>query len=271
MPTVKEYKDDPGYYIRARPPDTGNINYKIKSEAYPIIEGYGLGHGDEITWDMIRSMKSLGFIYTDGSGVLDVGEFEPDPEQLEQTSLSEQQANDLLETIQEHYHLGPEQLETVCSILGIEILGLDTERIQNSLKKGVSSLINSENFLTKSTLKYDSLDEVSVAPLVQKSEDQDGNDELKMSINLISTADIDNSDYLNLLCHSINVSYEQGIDEWLVGFSDNRSWDAKSEITQQVSHLIPVFINELESLGIDPGDPEELPEPDWRNFTDVPF
>lgn len=272
MPTFNQRDSDGGYYIVARPPEAGIITYQVGSDADPIVEDYGLRSGEEISWEVIQALKAIRCISTNESGIIEPGDdFEPDPELLKEASLSGQEAESLLDSIQKHHDLSQEELDVIYSVLGIEPPGIDTGRVQNSLSQEVSSLIESEKFPIESTLKYDSLDEISVAPLVQRSEDQDRSDDLKISVNLISTSDIDNSEDLNLLCHSINVSHEQGIDEWLIGFSDTRSWDVRSEITQQVSHLLPIFISELKSLGIDPGAPEELPGPTWRDFEDVTY
>ncbi|WP_154019910.1 hypothetical protein [Halococcus sediminicola] len=284
MPIVKEYKDNPGYYIHARPPDTGNINYKIKSEAYSIIESCGLRHEDEITWDMIRSMKSLGFIYTDSSGVLDVGEFEPDPDQLKETTLSRQKARELLATIQKHRDLTQEELETICSILGIEVPESDLEALESRLNTVITSLVKTEEFPISSFIMAVDRDFLSVR--MRSSDRLDRSKEITIHIEIVqdyiapSTPD---GEYVNDsvppdtayiiptyggVSHNISVTPREGITDWIVAFGHDISWSIRSEALRQVGQLIPLIVEELENAGMEPGRPEDLPDPMLKSSSD---
>lgn len=121
MPTLNKYTNEPGYYVRARPSSTGApITYQIESEGYSIIESYGLSDGEQISWSIIQSLRSLGLIYTDQSGVLDSDEFEPDPSQLKETALDDAAARRLAEVIAENLDIGVDQLRTILDILNID-------------------------------------------------------------------------------------------------------------------------------------------------------
>jgi hypothetical protein len=264
MPTFNQLKDKSGYYIRAWTPDTGNITYKLKSEADPIISGYGLRHEDEISWDVIKSMKLLRLIYTDGSGILEVGDFEPDPDQLEETSLSERQAKSLLSTIQEHHDLTQDQIETICSILGIDVPGLDTDLIQEALRNAVTSVVSDGRFPVATTLGEPDLSEIEVSASTWNLQEEDAQIGLRVLFASLS----DDPDFLS---HSIFVSEEYGITNWLTGLTGDKSWMAKSEIAHQMAYLIPTVVETLRAVGIDPGHPEDPPGPVLRDFTDMPF
>jgi hypothetical protein len=105
VPTLNQYKDNTGYYIRAWTTDIGNITYKLKSESNSIIKDCGFNHGDEISWEVIKSLKSIGLVYTNKSGIIEVGEFEPEPGQAQENPLSKRQAKALLEAIQKYHNL----------------------------------------------------------------------------------------------------------------------------------------------------------------------
>ena len=278
MPTFNQLKDKSGYYIRAWTPDTGNITYKLKSEADPIIKGYGLRHEDEISWDVIKSLKLLRLIYTDGSGIIEVGDFEPDPDQLEETSLSKQQAKSLLSTIQQHHDLTQDQLETICSILGINVPGLETDRLENTIGNRVESLLSQNSLPTAYTLNGRDTDNLSHYLVVKNMTEEDSG-QIGLRIQLF-TDDSKSSDPLKgaiflsdetVVTHDVFISLDQGITKWLTSFDNERSWEAKSEALCQVGQLMTIIIEQLKSAGINLGHPDEFSGPVLRDFDDMPF
>ena len=88
----------------------------------------------------------LRLIYTDGSGILEIGDFEPNPDQIEETSLSERQAKALLGTIQEHHDLTQGQLKAICSILGIEVPESPIESLEKRLNAAITPLVQTDEF-----------------------------------------------------------------------------------------------------------------------------
>jgi hypothetical protein len=121
VPTLNEYTNEPGYYIRARPSSVGSpITYQIEPEAYSIIDAYGVVDGEQISWSVIQSLRSLGLVYTDQSGVLGSDEFEPDAEQLEETALDEAAARRLAEVIRTNLDIDAETFRTILDILNLD-------------------------------------------------------------------------------------------------------------------------------------------------------
>ena len=121
MPTLNKYASKSGYYIRARPSSVDSpITYQIESEGYSIIESYGLTDGEQVSWSIIKSLKSLGLLYTDESGVIGADEFEPDPSQLEETALDDDAARQLVKVIAANIDIDPESLKVILEILDID-------------------------------------------------------------------------------------------------------------------------------------------------------
>lgn len=160
MPTLNEYADDPGYFIRARPSSVKSpITYQIEPEGYCIIDSYGLSDQDQISWSFIQSLRSLGLLYTDQSGVIGSDEFEPDPKQLKKTKLGKQAAYRLAEVIYENLDINSEELKEI-----LHILGIDPKKFKRSDDKNKNSS-NSLTGKTTSTMAefpvHDSIDVLS--------------------------------------------------------------------------------------------------------------
>jgi hypothetical protein len=120
MPTINMYQDGDGYYIRARPSDaTGTITYKIRSYGNPVVRETDFKDGEEITWDSISALKSLGIVYTDGSGTVAPDDFNPDSELLQKNSISEQKARRMLTAVRKHLEMDKQQLQDAADALGI--------------------------------------------------------------------------------------------------------------------------------------------------------
>lgn len=121
VPTLNSYADQPGYYIRARPSSVdAPITYQIESEGYSIIDSYGVLDGEQISWSIIQSLKSLGLLYTDESGVIGADEFEPDASQLEETALGDEDARQLAVVIAKNLDIDEEALRAILDILNID-------------------------------------------------------------------------------------------------------------------------------------------------------
>lgn len=264
MPTFNEYQNDPGYYIRAWTPDAGNINYKIREEGYPIIEDYDLRHEDEISWDTINSLKAMGLIYTEGSGTITNDEFEPDPEQVDETALSTKEAEELLEIILEHRELSPEELEEICDILGIEPPSGEFERLEEDLTEKVKFLIETGILPTSKTLQTSKSEEILVVITTEDLRETTENGLIGVGIAFIS--ELPNSDEVPIVKHSIFVCQEHGIENWNAEFDSSKTWEKKGEITRQKGILTPAVAELLEKSDIDPGDPTSTPAPELRDL-----
>lgn len=69
MPTVREYKNKPGFRILARPPTAGYITYQVSHSAEKQIRELGYSDGDDIPWTVINVFRRMGEIYTKKSGI----------------------------------------------------------------------------------------------------------------------------------------------------------------------------------------------------------
>lgn len=131
MPTINEYANDIGYYILAHPPGgSGTVTYNIDITGYPIIDDLDVSDGEEISWEVVEVLKSLGLIYTHGSGTISSDNFDPEAEQLEKVSLTEEEAHRLAESIQRNTEVNEEKLSGVTSILGIESIPSEPKSIE---------------------------------------------------------------------------------------------------------------------------------------------
>ena len=234
---------------------------------------------------MIQTLKLLGQISTNGSGVLEVDDFKPDPDQLEETSLSEQQARELLATIQEHRDLTQEELETICSILGIEAPESDVEGLKSRLNTAITSLVQTEEFLTSSFIGDINRPQLLVSTRSTERLDEHGTITFFIEVcsqpfsptasggGTVHGNDIPpTTDYiipaLDGVTHNISVSPREGITDWIVAFNGEISWSVKSEAMRQVGQLIPVVIDELENTEMEPGRPEDIPDPVLKSNSD---
>ena len=254
MPSFNEYKNESGYFIRAWTPETENITYQILTEANPIIEDYGLEDGDEVSWDLIRSLKALGLISTKKSGVISPNDdFEPDHQKVDANSLSEQEAYNLLGALQSHQEISPDKLDEICGILGVE----SPENDEVKLRKALEKIITTEDFgsfPTDLTLNGDS----SESTLFVDVQDVQENDETPhiYRIGIFLLGDVDRTEP-GMARHDIIVCQEHGVELWNFVVSGELSWQKHAEMAQQKSLLLPVLIEWLGELDVDVGTPHE--------------
>jgi hypothetical protein len=264
MPIFNEYQNDPGYYIRAWTPNTGNINYKIREEGYPIVEDYDLSHSDEISWDTIRSLKTMGLIYTEASGTIANDEFEPDPEQVDETTLSTEEAEELLEVILEHRDLTSDEIDKIFSILGIDSTSNEFKELETDLTEKVESLIETGIFPGSKTLRTSKPERILVAVTTEDLRETTENGLMGVVIAFMS--DLPDSDKFPIVKHSIFVCQEHGIESWNVQLERVKTWEKKGEVTRQKGILTPSVADLIEQSGIDPGDPTDTPAPELMDF-----
>ena len=252
MPTFNCYKNKPGYYIRAWTPETGNINYKIRREGNPIVEDYGLHHGEEISWDTINSLKALGLIYTEESGTIATDEFEPDPDHVSETSLSSREAENLLEVIQAHQNVSADNLAQIAEILGIDPPTSEIERLQSSLETELEDVIARLEVPIEHTLEsYDTL-------LINIKDIRDDVENGLFGIYVIFIGEDDRDD-LQMVVHWVFVCQIHGIERWEVASNNTESWEQKGEMIRQKGILLPILAEALSDIGINPGDSTGTP------------
>ncbi|WP_318569894.1 hypothetical protein [Salinigranum marinum] len=230
------------------------------------MESYGLCHEDDISWDTIKTLKALRLIYTDGSGTLVDDEFEPDPDQVKETSLSETEAKRLLKTIREHRQLSSEEIENICSILGIEPPLLDIEKIKAGLTVLLPDQVQHECFPTEETLNGVASEEIETFADVVDVSDEIENGLLGVTIGLSAGDPLDEE--TPTVVHWVFVCQEHGIENWNVSGVEEETWAAKGEVCRQKGHLIAFLANILELIGVDPGSPRDSPAPEFRDMSE---
>jgi hypothetical protein len=264
MPTFNKYQNNPGYYIRAWTSDIGNITYKIKQEGYPIVEQYGLTHGDNISWDTINSLKSMGLIYTGRSGTIGDDEFEPDPDQVSETALSTEEAEELLEVILEHRDLDSKKVEELCNILDIDPPSDRFGRFETALTEKVEFLVEIGRLPTSDTLQTSNPEEIK--PIISIDDLRETTENGLLNIYVTFTAVPANSDEVQLVRHHIFVCKEDGINDWRIGTNNNETWVTKSELIRQKGWILPTIIELMKKFDIKSGPPAESLSPELSDI-----
>lgn len=255
MPYLYEYKNNPGYYIRARPPEVGNINYKIEEKGYPLIEDLGLPEEEEISWDTIKVLKALKLIYTDESGTLGPGEgFEPDPEEVEKLSLSTEEAEKLLNTIRDHRRLTPSELKEIQSILRLdtskERSNLDIDAVKDAISDAISRQIENEEIPIQETLDCTHREVKHSVGVIRTADNAVGG--ISVSFNPGEEPRLNPA-----LTHHIGLSEEAGIEWWKIGVKADLTWETRAELCRQKGHLLKIVVESLDKEMVDIGSPEE--------------
>ena len=267
MPTLNEYTNKYGYYINAWTSSTGNITYKIRDEGYAIIDDLDISDGDAISWDTIRSLKSLSLIYTDQSGTIPTDEFEPDPQTVAATELSDTAAEQLLDTILEHQELTPTELEEICEILEIDFQSVGFERLESQLNEKLTYLIETGVLPTRHSLE--TTDEDDINAVVTTEDLRSHTDNGLVGINITFIAELERDDIVPIVDHYVFVCSVHGIENWRVGLNGNHSWDIKGEVARQKGILLPPVAKLLKDADIDVGDPSDTFAPPLLEFEDA--
>ncbi|WP_157572940.1 hypothetical protein [Halogranum rubrum] len=261
MPTFNEYADKSGYFIRAWTPATGNINYKLLPKANAIVEDYGLNPGDEFSWDIIKSLKTLRLLYTDNSGIIGPNEFEPDPNHVLQTSLSKSESHTLLDAIHSHYSLSATELSKICMILGIEATNLQYSLLERVIETAIlvpqSSLSIADQVLLQAeaselpretTLEGGSLNDLHVEVSVLDLRGELEHGRLGIIILLLNTSP--DTDELAIVEHRVFLCEDHGISWWYVGMNREITPERHGEAFQQIGYLLPIVSQEVSKAGI---------------------
>lgn len=139
MPTIREYKNKPGYYIYARPSDVGNVTYGIDEVAYPIFKKLGYTHGDPISWRIIRVLKILDLDDTDEGGVTPDVEPEKFEELIETDDLEHQQ---FFELLKQFTSISAEEEQDVLEALGLTTIKSNHKEHRMSFEERLNTRMN---------------------------------------------------------------------------------------------------------------------------------
>jgi|APHM01.1.fsa_nt_gi hypothetical protein len=100
MPTFKSYVNDKGYYIHARPSDTGNITYQTTPETDEFLKKLEYTDNDDLPWGLINPLRAAGLIYTEGQGTGAELDDAPELDPSKLTTMSADEAEKLLSYLQ---------------------------------------------------------------------------------------------------------------------------------------------------------------------------
>lgn len=257
MPSLRSYKNDPGYYIRARPPEVGNINYKIKDEGYSLVEALELPAKDEISWDTINALKAMKLIYTDGSGVIGPDDgFQPNPEEAAKHALSEEEAKDVLATIRSNHDLTDAELAEIRNILGISETGTDFEALGVRVETWVQNAVSKEIVPTERTVECDP-SQVNVSVTVKRGQDD------AFTGFSVSLYEGENSSLFSTLTHHIGATEEDGLQWWKVAYDEEFPWGERAELDTQVVNIRGLIVAAFKMHDVDPGDATRDPETEY--------
>lgn len=148
MPNIHEYKNDPGYFIYAQPPDVGNVTYGIDESAYPVFDELGYEDGDSISWRIIQVLKYTGLEDTEGEGTT------PDTDPITVNKEDDPTTTDrerFFELVMDIADLPDEETITVREMLELEPVNesntiedhwnsIVEKRLQTQLKKSISDM-----------------------------------------------------------------------------------------------------------------------------------
>jgi len=255
VPTLNKYSNDDGYYILARPSDSGNITYQLKPRGEQILEKVGYQDGEEIGWQVISALKVPNLVYTGDEGTTD-NDISVDLDKEEIEALSEEDAKQLLDELSSVPRVGESQTDEIEEILGVsgkcgyklDILGENVERT-----------------IQKQKIMNDRVPEI----VSDDTTSEEGSIIMGMDMREFSGT---KADYEIWIIGTLGKMFNGGVFMIRIGFNWSQglifcTTEADGELTTELvtnyqklmADILSVVVTELESLGIEPGKPESLP------------
>jgi len=258
VPTLNEYADEDGYYILARPSDTGNITYQLKPRGEQIVEKVGYQDGEEIGWQVISALKIPNLVYTGDEGAIN-NDTAVDLDKEEIDALNEEDAKQLLDELSSVPRVGDSQADKIQEILGV------------SGDSGYKLDMLGEHVET--TLREQGIMNDRVPEIVSNDESfEEGS--IIMGIDLREFENRQETDYEIWIYGKLGKLFEGEEFSISIGFRQNKgliscTTVADGKLTTELvtnyqklmADILSVVVTELESLGIEPGKPESLPAP----------
>lgn len=262
MPILKEYVNDDGYYINARPSDVGNVTYQVDSRLWGFLEELGYHHESEIEWSLVKSFRLAGLIYTEGSGVdddIDEDIPELDPSKLSQ--LSEPDIQELLDYIDSRDDLNPELKKEIRNYI------LDnTEEAQADIEEDLRETI-------KNTLISEGLNTWSFEVSVSEGIEQHW---MVTDITIkLQQFTIQPTRSTTSITHAFTnmEPVDEGVDDfatrWSVESEDSISWETTLDALQQKAVLARTVVEFLQDRGHEFNNPEDSLGGDDQGFIQI--
>jgi hypothetical protein len=183
-------------------------------------------------------------IYTDESGTIKDEDFNPDPDQLKETSLTNDQAKRLLKAVRNNVDVDQDRLDEICSMLGVDPPQKEIEATQESIAEMINQALLTEGFPTDNTLTPNGEDvRVDISALDQST--KNNSLEIRIHIELESAISTEQHKILYVITLSGN-----GLETYnALVKPDNNYWKIRSEIHSQKGFIIPKLVKVLEDNG----------------------
>ena len=256
MPTLNEYTNDDGYFIRARPSNTGNITYQLKQRGEQIIEKVGYQDGDQIGWQVINALKVPNLVYTGDGGTTD-DDISVDLDKEEIEALSKEDARRLLDELSSVPRVGDSQTDEIEEILGVSGGTIpDTEIVMET----IGLALHEQGIITKRIPSVISdVENIGVTNFLIVSDVRDG-DNIILEITILGDLG-DRFEKERGFLTQIQVSENRGIVSYATEINMELTIELITEFQKLMVDMLPTIVSELESMGIDTGPPESLPAP----------
>ena len=258
MPTLNEYTNDDGYFIRARPSDTGNITYQLEPRGEQIVEKVGYQGGDEIGWQVINALKVPNLIYTGDGGTTD-DDISVDLDKEEIEALSEEDAKRLLDELLSVPRVGDSQTDEIEEILGLTVDSqLDNSRLAATIKSRIVTEVITDKYVYEvigANSEFPNCIRVNVVDVYNNEEYNKSKLNYKILIGGVLGEQFRGEKFKT----QIGVRENDGIVSAITKVDEGITTVLVAEYQKFMAEMLPIITSELESVGIEPGPPEALP------------
>lgn len=255
MPTLNEYTNDDGYYILARPSDTGNITYQLKPRGEQILEKVGYQDGEEIGWQVINALKVPNLVYTGNEETAD-DDVSVDLDKEEIEALSEEDAKQLLDELSSVPRIGDSQINEIK-----EILGLTADSRPDSIELADTIGSHIREFVIDKYV-YEVIGANGAFPNCIRVDVVCSNEEYnksKLDYKILIRGVLGERFSGEEFKTQIGIREDDGIVSAVTKADEEITIVLVSKYQKFMADILPIIIFELESAGIEPGTPESLP------------
>lgn len=270
MPTLNEYANKDGYYILARPSDTGNITYQLKPRGEQIVEKVGYQDGEEIGWQVISALKVPNLVYTGDEGTTDDNlSVNLDNEEID--ALSKEDAKKLLDELSSVPRVGDSQTDEIRDILNVppeseesgkkqsggsslqELFGtsVDIDEVSTNLQKDIRETKSKSDQKTNNI----TIETIHVIGEDVGSSEEERDNKILYKFKFLG---IYNQVFFSTC---VNIRENIGISVIKTEIDTSLTVEKVSENQKFIAKILPIITSELESAGINWGSADSLPAP----------
>lgn len=264
MPTLNEYADEDGYYILARPSDTGNITYQLKPRGEQIVEKVGYQDGEEIGWQVISALKVPNLVYTGDGGTTD-DDMSVNLDNEEIDALSEEDAKKLLDELSSVPRVGESQTDEIEEILGVSIEYIpDTEEVTATIGMELHEQGIIDERVPDVIAEIEDIGRANFLIISEREAENEIAGDNYFEIHI--TADFGEQFEKGAFIIKIGVDKQDGILLYETEVKQDITLEIVTECQKLMADILPVVISKLESMGIEVGTPESLPPQSVTNM-----